>query len=148
MQSQSFSGINVHIHTCIHAHASNCLLKSEDDRQPCSHLISRSQTYISWIAPLLSTFESALITYTTSYCLLDNLVEDNRRTYALSCPRLITFTNTHTPHGAFLFYTYRSASLTLMQHCTQLTYLFDQCEKSLFSRDGRIACCIVYYFSS
>ena len=54
-------------------------------------------------------------------------------------------TQTHTPHGAFFFDTYRSVSLTCMQCYTQLAFLFHQCGTSFLSKDDRIADCTVRY---
>ena len=61
----------------------------------------------------------------TSCCLLEN--DDTHKTYTHTHPHLypclIAFTNSHTPRGLFLFYTYRSGFLTRMQRYMQLAIL-------------------------
>ena len=75
------------------------------------------------------------------------------RTHTSSCVLEICLMMTHTPmpiptfdcvaQHLFLFYVYRSVSLTRMRRYTQLAYLFNQYATSLLSRDSRIADCTV-----
>ena len=103
MQSQSFSGVNIHAHTCKQTHTSSCLLETGNGRHICTHYPSsrvHKQLYLGARLLLVLLKSRPLHTQTI------DLVDDVKHTYSqpYRYTRLIAFTNTHsffTFAGAF-----------------------------------------------
>ena len=144
MQSQSFNGVSIYIHTYIHT--LGCRQETDDDRHTYTHpylsLIFRvhQHTHTSRDASFIALPGALpLHTHTHKQLCTGDLLEDDTHLHTpilmptLDCLHKLTF----------LLHVYRSVSLARMLHYTQLAYLFHQCATSLFSRDGRTADCTV-----
>ena len=144
MQSQSFSGVSIHILTYTQeAIDGRVMTDTRTYTHPCLPLILRAHKHThtsrgaSFIALPGALPDTHTHTHTHKQLCTGDLFNDDAH---IRTP-LLTFDCV--AQHMFLFHVYRSGSLARMRRYTQLAYLFHQCATSLLSRDSRIADCTV-----